>query len=294
MQIVPKLKSVCVSCMLKSRINQFPEDAPEEKKVEYMTRVLKELGEMKDAHGPVLATRNIMKLQAELFGIKQDYSELKSKFNQFVMEKVSFLQSEIDRADDSLKRAIQYGIVGNYIDFAVMEHVDEKHLEQLFIDASKYSLDEGTYQSMKQDICNAEKIVYLLDNCGEIVIDKLIMEQIMRLNPKAKITAVVRGQEAMNDATIEDAEQVGLTEVARVIGNGSDILGTCLKYISEEARRVIDEADVILSKGQGNFETLVGYDKNIYYIFLCKCEMIAEMFGVEKFSPMLVREKVVD
>ena len=294
MQKVPKLKSVCVSCMLNSRINQFPEDAPEEKKVEYMTRVLKELGEMKDAHGPVLATRNIVKLQAELFGKKQDYSELKSKFNQFVMEKVPFLKREIEKADDSFKRAVQYGIVGNYIDFAVMEHVDENQLEQFFIDAAQYALDEVTYQTMRQDVCNAKRIVYLLDNCGEIVIDMLIIEEVKRLNPQAKITAIVRGEEAMNDATMEDAKEVGLDELVDVIGNGSDILGTCLKYISEEARTVIEEADVILSKGQGNFETLLGYDKNIYYIFLCKCEMIAEMFGVEKFSPMLVKEKVVD
>lgn len=289
MQNIPKLKSVCVSCMLNSRINQFPQDAPEEKKVEYMTRVLKELGEMKDAHGPVLATRNIVKLQAELFGKKQDYSELKSKFNQFVMEKVPFLKNEIEKAEDSFKRAIQYGIVGNYIDFAVMEHVDENQLEQLFIDASEYVLDEAVYQAMKQDVCNAKQIVYLLDNCGEIVIDKLIIEVIQRLNPQAEITAIVRGEEAMNDATIEDAEQVALNDLVKVIGNGSDILGTCLKYISEEARTVIEEADVVLSKGQGNFETLLGYDKNIYYIFLCKCQMIAEMFGVEKFSPMLVK-----
>ena len=289
MQNIPKLKSVCVSCMLNSRINQFPQDAPEEKKVEYMTRVLKELGEMKDAHGPVLATRNIVKLQEELFGTKKNYSELKSKFNQFVMEKVPFLKSEIEKAEDSFKRAIQYGIVGNYIDFAVMEHVDEKQLEQLFIDAAQYTLDENTCQVMRQDVCNAKQIVYLLDNCGEIVIDKLIIEEIQRMNPNTKITAIVRGEEAMNDATIEDAEEVGLCKLVDVIGNGSDILGTCLKYISEEARTVIDEADVILSKGQGNFETLQGYDKNIYYIFLCKCEMIAEMFGVEKFSPMLVK-----
>jgi len=289
MQKIPKLKSVCVSCMLNSRINQFPSDAPEKKKVEYMTRVLKELGEMKDAHGPVLATRNIVKMQEELFGKKQDYSELKSKFNQFVMEKVPFLKNEIEKADDSFKRAIQYGIVGNYIDFAVMENVDEEQLEQLFVDATEYVLDEAVYQALKQDVCNAKKIVYLLDNCGEVVIDKLIIEVIQRLNPQAEITAIVRGDEAMNDATIEDAEQVGLTEVVKVIGNGSDILGTCLKYISEEARMFIEEADVVLSKGQGNFETLLGYDKNVYYIFLCKCQMIAEMFGVEKFSPMLVK-----
>ena len=289
MQNIPKLKSVCVSCMLNSRINQFPQDAPEEKKVEYMTRVLKELGEMKDSHGPVLATRNIIKLQEKLFGNKQDYNKLKSKFNHFVMEKVPFLQKEMEKAEDSFKRAVQYGIVGNYIDFAVMEHVDENYLEQLFVDASNYRLDDSIYHNMKNDIKNASKITYLLDNCGEIVIDKLIIEEIRKLNQVAEITAVVRGEEILNDATMEDAKEVGLCDIVEVIGNGSDILGTCLKYINDEARTVINEADVIISKGQGNYETLVGYDKNIYYIFLCKCEMMAELFGVPKFSPMLVK-----
>ncbi len=290
MQNIPKLKSVCVSCMLNSRINQFPQDAPEEKKVEYMTRVLKELGEMKDQHGPTIATSHIIDIQKEMFGCSQDYRELKGRFNQFVMEKASALQANIEKASDSLKRAIQYGIVGNLIDFIVMDSVDENRLEKMFAEASDYLIDEETYQLLKQDVYNAGKIVVLLDNCGEIVVDKLLIQVIKRMNPNVQITAVVRGAEILNDATMEDAIQVGLTDVVDVIDNGNNMPGTCLQYISEKARTVIDEADVILSKGQGNFETLQGYNKNIYYIFLCKCEMIAEMFGVPKFSPMLVKE----
>lgn len=290
MQNIPKLKSVCVSCMLNSRINQFPEDAPEEKKVEYMTRVLRELGEMKDQHGPTIATCHIIDIQKEMFGCNNDYCELKARFNQFVMEKEDYLQKNIEEAEDSLKLAIQYGIVGNLIDFIVMDSVDENRLEKMFAEASDFLIDEETYQSLKQDVHNANKIVVLLDNCGEIVVDKLLIQVVKRMNPNAQITAVVRGTEILNDATMEDAIQVGLTDVVDVIGNGSNMPGTCLQYISDEARSIIDEADVILSKGQGNFETLQGYDKNIYYIFLCKCVMIAEMFGVEKFSPMLVKE----
>ena len=289
MQNIPELKSVCISCMLNSRINQFPQDAPEEKKVEYMLAVLRILSEMEDQHGPTLATCRIIELQRKMFGVSKDYCELKTRFNQFVLEKESYLRKNIEEADDSLKLAIQYGIVGNLIDFIVMDSVDQNQLEKMFLEASDYLLDENIYLLLKHDVQSAKKIVVLLDNCGEIVIDKLMIEVLKKMNPNAQITAIVRGEEILNDATMEDAVQVGLTDVVDVIGNGTNIPGTCLQFISKEAKNAIERADVILSKGQGNFETLQGYDKNIYYIFLCKCEMIAEMFGVEKFSPMLVK-----
>ena len=290
MQIIPRLRSVCVNCMLNSRINQYPEDATDEQKVEYMTRVFRELGEMKDAHGPILATRNIINLQKEMFGCTQDYSELKKRFNQFLMQKLPYLLENIQKSDDPLKLAIQYSIVGNLIDFIIMDSVDENRLEMMFAEAANYVLDDDVYQALKNDVLNAKKIVVLLDNCGEIVVDKLMIELLKRMNPKAEITAVVRGEEILNDATMVDAKQVGLVDVVNVIGNGSNIPGTCLEFLSEEAKQTIESADVILSKCQGNFETLQGCDMNIYFIFLCKCEMIAEVFGVPKFTPMLVKE----
>lgn len=290
MQIIPRLRSVCVNCMLNSRINQYPEDATDEQKVEYMTRVFRELGEMKDAHGPILATRNIINLQKEMFGCTQDYSELKKRFNQFLMQKLPYLLENIQKSDDPLKLAIQYSIVGNLIDFIIMDSVDENRLEMMFAEAANYVLDDDVYQALKNDVLNAKKIVVLLDNCGEIVVDKLMIELLKRMNPKAEITAVVRGEEILNDATMVDAKQVGLVDVVNVIGNGSNIPGTCLEFLSEEAKQTIESADVILSKGQGNFETLQGCDMNIYFIFLCKCEMIAELFGVPKFTSMLVKE----
>lgn len=290
MQNIPKLKSICISCMLNSRINQFPQEASKEKKAEYMIRVLKELGEMKNAHGPILATRNITRIQKELFGYTQDYSELKCRFNQFILEKESYLFEQIKQANDPLKLAIQFSIVGNLIDFIVMDSVNEEQLERMFMEASEYLLNEKVYIQLKQDILNAKRMVILHDNCGEIVIDKLLIQILKQLNPSAQITSIVRGDEIMNDATMTDAIQVGLTGVVDVIGNGTDIPGTCLEYLSEDTINILEGADVILSKGQGNFETLQGCGMNVYYIFLCKCEMIAEMFGVQKFSPMLVKE----
>ena len=292
MQVIPELNPICINCMVNTRLNQYPENISSATKAEYMMRVLKELAKMKNQQDPTIATTHIIEIQKEMFGWSHDYSELKTRFNHFVMQKEDYLQFHIDNAQDSLKRAIQYAIVGNLIDFIVMDSVDENQLEKMFAEASEYVLNEETYQSLKKDVLSANKIVLLLDNCGEIEVDKLLIKVIKKLNPKASITAIVRGEEALNDATMEDAIQVGLTDVVRVIENGTNYPGTCLQYISEEARKVIQEADVILSKGQGNLETFQGSGLNTYYIFLCKCDMIAEKFGVSKFSPMLVRENL--
>lgn len=292
MQNIPKLKAVCVNCMLNSRIHQYPETASEEKKVEYMIRVLKELSEMKNTHGPTLATRNVIRIQKEMFGCDQDYSELKHRFNQLILEKEAYLYEQIHQAADPLKLAVQFSIVGNLIDFIVMDGVNEDQLEQMFVEASEYIFDEKIYTRLKNDVLNARNIVVLHDNCGEIVIDKLLIQILKQLNPSVHIMSVVRGDEIMNDATMIDAVQVGLTNVVDVIGNGTDIPGTCLQYLSNDVINILEKADVILSKGQGNFETMQGCDMNIYYIFLCKCDMIAEMFGVPKFTPMLVNENI--
>ena len=133
-------------------------------------------------------------------------------------------------------------------------------------------------------------MVYLTDNCGEIVLDKILIRQIMKEYPKVRVTVIVRGKPALNDATMEDARETGLSDITAVIGNGSGITGTWLPEISEEAREMIDAADLILSKGQGNFETLQGCGKNIYYMFLCKCRLFVERFQKKQFEGVLANE----
>ena len=151
-------------------------------------------------------------------------------------------------------------------------------------------VEEDVYQALMADLQKGHSVVYLLDNCGEIVMDKLLIRAIQKAFPALQITAIVRGLPVSNDATVEDAIQVGLTEVVSVIGNGNGLAGTSLEHLSPEARKAVDEADVILSKGQGNFETLNGCGLNVYYIFMCKCDMFARRFQVPRFSGILVND----
>ena len=123
------------------------------------------------------------------------------------------------------------------------------------------------------------------------MLDKLLLNVIKELYPEIQITVMVRGGEVLNDATRKDALEVGIDMVATVVDNGTEIAGTFLDAVSKEALQILENADVILSKGQANFETLRGCGKNIYYIFLCKCDMFANRFGVSRFTGMMINDR---
>ncbi|MBO5387572.1 MAG: DUF89 family protein, partial [Lachnospiraceae bacterium] len=129
------------------------------------------------------------------------------------------------------------------------------------------------------------------DNCGEILLDKIFIKCIEDKYPKLKITVIVRGQNVINDATIEDAKQVGLTDIVTCIGNGNGAPGTVIKLLSEEAKQALFEADMIISKGQGNFESLFAEGLNPYYIFLCKCELFVRRFGLKQYESVFMKEE---
>lgn len=288
---VKRLHPECISCMTKVHLEKCPKKADNDKKVEYMQRVLKVLAEAPERFGAPVIVRTIQQIQDEMFGMKQNYSEIKKHYNQVMMNHEEQVKRKLTQSDDSVKTGIQYAMIGNYIDFGARINVNEEQLTELLNDSDRFVIDEKQYGEFVEDLSNARKLVYLTDNCGEIVMDKLLIGEIKKKYPDLEVTVLVRGAEVLNDATMEDAIQVGLAEMAKVIPNGSDIAGTWLEEISEEAKAVLKEADVIISKGQGNFETLRKCGMNIYYIFLCKCDLFANTFNVPKLTGMLMNEK---
>lgn len=288
---VRRLHHECLICMTKVHLNKYPEGTTDEQKVEYMQRVLKVLAEAPEKYGAPVIVRTINQIQDEMFGMKQDYAQIKRHYNQVMLNHEEQVKSKLAQSDDPIKTGIQYAMIGNYIDFGARISVNEEQLTELLNDSDRFVIDEKQYGELTDDLESAHKMVYLTDNCGEIVMDKLLIREIQKKYPDLKVTVLVRGEEVINDATLEDAAQVGLTESAEVLPNGSDIAGTWLEEISEEAKSVLEEADVIISKGQGNFETLRKCGMNIYYIFLCKCDLFANTFQVPKLTGMLINEK---
>lgn len=137
---------------------------------------------------------------------------------------------------------------------------------------------------------DAKSFLLIADNCGEIVLDKLFLSELHRRFPELDLSVMVRGGEVLNDATMEDAEYVDLPQIARVISSGSNAAGTIYDMLSPEARDALDSAQVILTKGQGNYESLSHQGRHIFYSFLCKCEIFTERFSVPPLTGMLVEE----
>ena len=287
-----RLNTFCLCCQINkqaSMIDSFPD---EKKKLAYMQNVLTRLTNLQeDDSSPSLYTE-FQKHFTKIWGIApKDYTELKKEFNQLMMDLEEELMLSIRESIDPLERALIYSRIGNYIDFAALSHVKKEELLSLIEKGKQETLDKEEYRRFCEELASARSLVYLTDNCGEIVLDKLVIRILKERFPKLNIQVIVRGFPAANDATIEDAKMCGLTELVSVIGNGNDVGGTWLPHISKESLSLIKNADVIISKGQGNFETLHGCALNIYYLFLCKCEWFMRMFQAEKFQGMFVNEK---
>jgi len=224
-------------------------------------------------------------------GLTEDrFKEEKEMSNRFVLERLDAIRSRIDGAEDPLYAALQMAVLGNYIDFSALRgEVSFERLEEMLEKAGTIDLDRQNYAKFCGDLEQAKDLLYITDNAGEIGFDRLLAEEIAREFPDLQITFCVRGGPASNDATREDAQAVGIT--FPIIDNGCTVAGTELELLCPEAKTVFAQADVILSKGQANVETLYGCGLNIYYLFLIKCSRFQEYFGKEKLSPMLLKER---
>ena len=224
------------------------------------------------------------------YGLPEDrFREEKEASNRFVLERLPRIRQRVESASDPLFAALQFAILGNYIDFSALQgEVSFEKLDTLLDEAADMVLDKAVYADLRADLEQGRKLLYLTDNAGEIGFDRVFAEEIHKAYPNLEITFCVRGGPAMNDATAEDAALVGIP--FPVIGNGNRVAGTQIDQLSAEAMTALETADVILAKGQGNTETMYGCGYNVYYAFLIKCPRFEEVFGKPKFTPMLVRD----
>ena len=224
------------------------------------------------------------------FGKGESYREIKRKFNDLMLSMEGAVRERIEAAPDPLAAALAFARVGNYIDFGAMNSVDEDTFLSLFDDAALSDRDRETYASFRRACAGAERFLLIGDNCGEIVLDRLFLEELKKAFPALELTVMVRGGETFNDATAEDAAYAGLDRMARIVTNGSTIAGTICEHLPPESLRVLEEADVILAKGQGNYESLCGRGRHIFYSFLCKCELFTTRFQVPPLTGLFIEE----
>jgi uncharacterized protein with ATP-grasp and redox domains len=275
--------------MLDKYLDACPEDASWQKRADYLRVVLRTVADGSETMTAPEISDALSGVLRDWFGITRDYTEIKRHFNELVLGIEPQLAERIAASDDPLDLAIRCALVGNFIDFGPTGDVSEEKLLQLVDEAPAMELYGESMAELKERIASARTIAVLTDNCGEVVFDKLLIEQIVRTNPEARVTAVVRGFPTSNDATMEDAQQVGLDEVARVIGNGSDVAGTVPSLVNEETQAALRDSDLVISKGLANYETLSGRGDNICFLFLCKCQLYVDLFGVPLHTGLVVR-----
>ncbi|MCL3781180.1 DUF89 family protein [Prolixibacteraceae bacterium JC049] len=229
-----------------------------------------------DGNSPLLATQ-LQRLAKKSFNCEDIYSNEKQHANELLFSNYDYWKSNIGLGRDSFHRAVKMAVSGNIIDYGahsvpddILAHVKELHQREFAIDHS---------ERLYTDISNAKSILYLGDNAGEIVFDRLLIETMNQSN----VTFAVRGEAVINDVTMLDASQVKMEEVCTVIDNGFDAPSTILEACSSEFQKIFNEADLIISKGQGNFEGLMNNDqKNICFMLMAKCDLIARKLGVKK------------
>ena len=285
-----QLYSECMHCIVEHHWSLVKDCPDEARKAAFMREVLRTVAEADPGIAPPVPTARLQRIYAAQFAEQDDYPRLKRRYNELVMTWLPELRAALAAADDPLKLAAWMAMAGNYIDFGVLKEVDDARLKRMLATPDEKAVGTPVLEELRADVRSARHLVYACDNCGEVVLDMLLMEEMKKENPSLSITALVRGENVLNDVTAEDARSVGLDRVATIVGNGSNIGGTQLEYLGDEAREALRTADVVISKGQGNFETLTGAGLNVYYLFLAKCPHYTKWFGMEHMAGQLRRQ----
>ena len=279
-----KLHTDCILCAIRGILNLFKKGLIDEKyKEEILRRVLKYYSETDYNKLTLTASKETKRIIYEISGVADPFKPLKDKFNKKAMACSEEYRTLIKTSPNPFDTAMRLAIAGNIIDFGPARPFDvEKKIEEVL--KADFPIDDS--KELIEQIKKAKSILYLGDNTGEIVFDKLFLEAINHNN----VTFAVRHSPVLNDATMEDALEVGIDKVVKkVITNGDNAPGTILDNVSEEFLEYFSSADVIISKGQGNFEGLSDVrDKNIFFLLTIKCELIAEDINV-KYGDCIVK-----
>jgi uncharacterized protein with ATP-grasp and redox domains len=279
----------CIPCILRQSLEaarMVSTDPIAHEKI--MRNTLQWAGEMDLNQSPPAMAQRFHRYLREMTSVDDPYRQAKDELNRLALELVRPFQARVKADSDPLQMAARLAIAGNIMDMGVIGNLTEAEVRQT-MEQALHAPFFGELDKFRQAVADAKSILYLADNAGEIAFDRLLIEQLL---PK-QITVVVRGAPIINDVTLIDAQTVGLDQLVEVIDNGSDAPGTILSDCSPEFLRRFAEADLIISKGQGNFETLSGEAGNIFFLFKVKCPMVAKLVGQPVGMQMLVQSSAV-
>jgi uncharacterized protein with ATP-grasp and redox domains len=279
-----KLYPECYPCFLRQTVlavNLGTDD--EDLKLDIIRAVLGELDNADINKSPAHATTTMHRSIRGMLGT-DPFERIKDIYNEKAIRLYPELKKIVGESDDPLHTALKLAIAGNVIDFGIYTSVD---IEGTVDRALGNPLAVDDYPDLRAGLTKSERILYLLDNAGEIVFDRILIEELVSLGKE--VTAVVKGSPVINDCTLTDAGHVGLDRVCNVMDNGSDAVGTIVETTSSVFRkRFEDKGYLVVSKGQGNFETLMHETKEIFFLFQSKCSVLSRFLELPEGSMLLL------
>ena len=264
----------CIPCIIEQTIKVARRMIQDKRKQEELIqKVLVSLSRLSYDNSPPYLGREAHRIIRRVLDNRDPFLNLKREFNQVARKLYPSLKEKVSSCADKFTYAIRLALAGNIIDFGPQHHFElMKTIDEVL--GKKPVIDDT--KSLKENINDASLILYVGDNAGETFFDKILLEQM----PRGKIYYAARGSPVINDATCEDAYYAGLDQVAKIISNGSDAPGTILEDCSDEFRGIFDQADLVIAKGHGNYETLNEVrGKKLYFLLMVKCKIIARDLG---------------
>lgn len=276
----------CLPCFLRQGAVQAQlvgADAVLTERLEQVTRLVMAKADL--SQSPPELAHDLHEALRAVHGVADSFAAEKRQFNALALRLLPTLRRDVQRLADPLAGALRLAMAANLIDTGIHPGIDETQILAA-LEGAMLATDDGVdVLAFETAVAAAPRILYLADNTGEIVLDRLLLEFL----PREKITVAVRGSAILNDALYEDAVTAGIDTLVPVISNGDDSPGTVLRRCSTEFRTAFDAADLIISKGQGNFETLfdTATHKNIIFLLTAKCPVVARMLNTTMGSRVL-------
>lgn len=278
----------CIPCFLRQALDAARMVTADPAIHEHVVRETLRLAvDMPFDRSPPWMGQRIHKLLREATGNPDPYRQAKRWANDLALALRPKLEQRVRESADPFVTSVLLAIAGNIIDLGCRSHVSEQDLLRSIEQALREPFDGNALEELRAAVLSAGSILYLADNAGEIVLDRVLIEQL----PLERVMLAVRGYPVINDATREDAAVAGLTELVNVIDNGSDVPGTILESCSDSFRTAFAQAELIIAKGQGNYETLSGMAGNVFFLFKAKCPMLAREMGCAVGQVVMCRAK---
>jgi len=282
-----KIGLECIPCFVRQAFEALSLVTNDQKIRERILRqVLFRLANVSFDNAPPYIGRDIHRIIRLLSGNNDPYIGIKRDSNKLARELMPSLKELMKSSADPFETAVRLAVAGNIIDYGQGDYIAEEKIKERVSRCLDQSVSKDAINELKEEIDKASNILYLGDNAGEVFFDRLLIEELQGY----RITFVVRGAPIINDALKDDAKMAGLDKLVKVVDNGSDIPGTILEECSEELKRQFMEADLVIAKGQGNYETLKDEEKKTFFLLKVKCPVIAADIGCQEGDIVVVNK----